>query len=120
MAKPGEQTSIKAIFQGMADGASGGFTILQGTVTKTSPLQIQITNDEKLILNQNNTYIPRHLTDYKTEVTVEWHTEVAAAHTHPIWGRKPILIHNALKKGDVVHILPLNHGKQYYVLDRIE
>lgn len=120
MAKAGEQTSIKAIFQGMAEEASGGFTILQGTVTKTDPIQIQIANDEKLILNHNNTYIPRHLTDYKTEVTVEWQTEVAAAHVHPILGRKPILIHNALKKGDVVHILPLNHGKQYYVLDRIE
>lgn len=125
MAEGTEKTSIKQLFQGMV---GNGAEVLQGTVKSTSPLKIQIANDEKLVIGPNITYVPRHLTDYDTEVTVEWRTEnegggsgyaAFSSHSHAIQGRKAIRVHNALKVGDVVHVLAFNHGKQYYVLDRV-
>lgn len=120
MAETSEAMSVKGMIQSIAESAAGGITILRGTVIQTNPLRIQAENDKKLFLGPNNSYIPRHLTDYRTEVTIEWGTEAAEGHSHAVSGRKTIVIHNALKVGDVVHILPLNHGKQYYILDRVE
>lgn len=125
MAEETEKTSLKQLFQGMA---GNGVEVLQGIVKSVGPLKIQIVNDEKLTIGPNITYIPRHLTDYSTEVTVSWRTENAsggsgdaayASHSHAIIGRKAITVHNALKVGDRVHLLSFNHGKQYYVLDRV-
>lgn len=125
MAEETEKTSLKQLFQGMA---GNGVEVLQGIVKSVGPLKIQIVNDEKLTIGPNITYIPRHLTDYSTEVTVSWRTENAsggsgdaayASHNHAITGRKAITVHNALKVGDRVHVLSFNHGKQYYVLDRV-
>jgi hypothetical protein len=125
MAEETEKTSLKQLFQGMA---GDGVEVLQGIVKSVGPLKIQIVNDEKLTIGPNITYIPRHLTDYSTEVTVSWRTENAsggsgdaayASHNHAITGRKAITVHNALKVGDRVHVLSFNHGKQYYVLDRV-
>lgn len=125
MAEETEKTSLKQLFQGMA---GDGVEVLQGIVKSVGPLKIQIVNDEKLTIGPNITYIPRHLTDYSTEVTVSWWTENAsggsgdaayASHNHAITGRKAITVHNALKVGDRVHVLSFNHGKQYYVLDRV-
>jgi len=125
MAEETEKTSIKQLFQGMV---GEGAEVLQGIVKSASPLKIQIVNDEKLTIGPNITYVPWHLTDYTTEVTVEWRTENAsggsgdaayASHNHAIVGRKKIIVHNALKVGDKVHVLSFNHGKQYFVLDRV-
>lgn len=125
MAEGTEQTSIKALFQGMA---GTGAEVLQGIVKSASPLKIQIVGDDKLTVGPNNVYVPRHLTDYDTEVTVQWQTEsrsggsgdaAFASHNHAISGRKAIRVHNALKVGERVHVLSFNHGKQYYVLDRV-
>ena len=105
MAEETEKTSIKQLFQGMV---GNGAEVLQGIVKSTSPLKIQIVNDEKLIIGQNITIVPWHLTDYSTEVTVHWRTESEsggsgdasfASHSHAIEGRKAITVHNALKMG---------------------
>lgn len=125
MADESEKTSLKQLIQGMT---SSGIEVLQGIVKSASPLKIQIVNDEKLIIGPNITYVPWHLMDYTTEVTVEWETENAsggsgeaayAAHRHAISGRKKITVHNALRTGEKVHVLSFNHGKQYFVLDRV-
>ena len=42
-----------------------------------------------------------------------------AEHRHAISGRKKITVHNALRTGEKVHVLSFNHGKQYFVLDRV-
>lgn len=121
----GGETSIKGLFQGMA---GEGVQVLQGIVKSVSPLKIQIVGDDKLIIGPNNICVPRHLTDYDTEVTVQWQTENRsggggyaefASHNHAITGRKVIKIHNALKKEEQVYVLSYSHGKQYYVLDRV-
>lgn len=125
MAEGTEKTSIKQLFQGMV---GNGAEVLQGIVKSTSPLKIQIVNDEKLIIGPNSTYVPWHLTDYDTEITVRWRTESESggsgdasfsSHSHAIEGRKAIRVHNALKVGEKVHVLAFNNGKQYYVLDRV-
>lgn len=126
MADETAKTSIKQLIQGMS---TPGIQFLQGTVVSTGPLRIQMVNDEKLIIGPNITIVPWQLTDYQTEMTpLEWETETAsggsgdsayASHAHVITGRKKVIIHNALKVGDKVHVLSFNNGKQYFVLDRV-
>lgn len=118
-----EKTSLKGMFQGMAAGET---EVLQGIVKSASPLKIQIVNDEKLIIGPNITYVPRHLTNYTTSCSL------AKGEKGSVYGpcsdgsrltdftfSGSITVHNALKAGERVHILSFNHGKQYYVLDRI-
>ena len=109
-------TSLKALFQGLA---GNGVHVLQGVVTSASPLKILVAGDAKLTVGPHNVYVPKHLTDYDTEATIEWQTEETAGHDHTVEGRKKIRIHNGLLAGDKVHLLAFNHGKQYYVLDRV-
>ncbi len=137
-----EKTSVKQLFQEMNKGNT--VEVLQGIVISENPIKIQMINDEKLIIGTNITYIPRHLTDYKTHIdivqkdgVVDSHTKIdgnhshsgvhgqtsATAHTHSldtfhIYDME-ITVYNALKVGEKVHILSFNHGKQYYVLDRV-
>lgn len=125
MSGEAEGTSIKQLFQSIA---GEGVEVWQGVVKSASPLRIQAVNDDKLVIGPNITYVPQHLTDYETEVTVHWQTgdtsggsgEAAfASHSHAVEGRKKITVHNALKAGDKVHILSFKHGKQHFVLGRV-
>lgn len=124
MADATAKTSIKQLFQGMA---SGEISIIQGKVISISPLKIQAINDEKLLIYQNIIFVPRHLTDY----TINCELSIGGEHAY-IRGSTSegssltsfsfggnILLHNALKVDDVVHMLSINHGKQYYILDRV-
>lgn len=137
-----EKTSIKQLFQQM--NGSNHVEVVQGIVKSENPIKIQIINDEKLMIGENITYIPRHLTDYKTKIDIvqndgdidsktkndgsHSHSGVhgqtsATPHSHAldsfnIFGAE-ITVYNALKAGEKVHILSFHQGKQYYVLDRI-
>lgn len=123
----GNETSLKQIFQSMS---VSGIEFLQGTVISASPLKIQITNDEKLIINERITIVPWHLTDYTTQATftvgggaLDSETNVVSAHSHKLitytLTKGTLTVHNALKVGEKVHVLSLNNGKKYYVLDRV-
>lgn len=150
-----ENTSLKQMIQEMNKNEN---EILLGIVKSINPLKIQIINDEKLIIGANNTYIPKHLTNYMTTVdiasgsvdglTVEggehkhmYNGNTATAedpeHSHKYNGETQtskhshtisalnitgatMTVYNALKVGESVHIMSFNHGKQYYVLDRVE
>lgn len=102
-----DKTSLKQLFQSMS---GKGVEVLQGIVQPGS--KIQIVNDEKLTINSNNTYIPRHLTDYTTECSIETNDG-----GNSVDGS--ITIKNALQAGEKVFVLSFNNGKQYYVLDRV-
>lgn len=131
MAQETEKTSLKGMIQDIA--GKGIPEVLQGIVKSADPLKIQVVNDEKLILGPNITFVPEHLTDYETEVTIAadygWRTQQRGggsgdpayeAHDHDIViSRKKIKVHNALKAGDKVYLLTYNHGKQYFVLGRV-
>ena len=120
--------SLKEIFQGMN---TGDAELMLGTVTQAKPLRITMENDEKLVITDRITIVPRHLTDYKTTATFELgagsivsYTEGDGTHTHHLVSFKlakgTITVHNALKLGEKVHVLSLCKGKLYYVLDRSE
>lgn len=97
-----------------------------GKVTSVSPLKVQITN--MLTLPQSVLIVPKHLTDYTVDITVDWTTENKsggsgessfASHNHDINGKKQIKVHNALKVGDKVALIRKTGGQSYYILDRI-
>lgn len=122
-------TSLKAMFQGAALVDS---EMLQGTVISTNPLKIQATNDSKLIITATSAIVPKHLTNYTAGCTLGY--DAARSTAIPTkWAGDPshkhnldsftlsgtVTIHNALRTGDKVHLLALQGGKKYYVLDRV-
>lgn len=102
-----KETSIKELFQGMIPNAAD---LLQGTVTSTKPLKIQIVNDSKLIISKLSAVIPKHLSNYKATVEILDSSEKK---------KMTVTVQNALKKGDKVHLIALQNGKKYFVLDRV-
>lgn len=135
-----KETSLKGLFQGMIPEA---VELLQGTVIQESPLRIQMTNDSKLIISENITVVPRSLTDHELEADVRLaggsidsetgkalspDSKTAGAygseqHIHKLTDftivRGVITVHNHLAKGDKVHVLAIQNGKKYFVLDRV-
>lgn len=109
-----------------ANEASQPSDFCYGKVTNTSPLQISI--EQKMILGAAQLVLTRNVTDYKTEITVDWKTgsksggsdEASfASHSHSVSGKKEITVHNALKKGEKVILLKKKGGQEYLVLDRV-
>lgn len=137
-------TSIKQIIQSMQ---VKDMEILEGVVTSQAPLNIQLVNNEKMVLNKDILIIPQHLTDYKTKmsfsaiagIVLSSKTKPAGSHNHTISGigststiedhehelndlqltQVEVTVHNALKKDERVLLLSYNNGKMYYVLDRV-
>ncbi|MCD8364585.1 MAG: DUF2577 domain-containing protein [Clostridiales bacterium] len=106
--------------------------LLQGTVTSVSPLTIKADGDDKLTIPASALVVPRHLQNYTTTCTISGGTvkggmtstiEYIAYHTHTLNSftdtNATITINNALVKGDRVHLLALQSGKKYVVLDRV-
>lgn len=125
---PADATSLKQLLQGIQ---VKDMTLLQGKVIQESPLKIQAVNDEKLIITEEIAIVPRHLTDYTATCdvwlgstgTIDSITQTDGAHSH---SQKTfsietanITIYNALKAGEMVHLLAFDSGKKYYVLDRV-
>lgn len=97
-----------------------------GTVVSVSPLSVKIT--ELLTLPQSVLVVPKSLTDYEVEVTVDWTTEnksggsgdsAFSAHNHGVSGKKKMTVHNALKIGDKVALIRQTGGQSYFILDKI-
>lgn len=101
--------------------------VVFGTVQTVSPLTIRI--EQKLTLGEKNLILTRNVTDYTVEMTVDHFTEESAggageaafaAHAHPYLGRKPFLVHNALRPGERVLLLRMQQGRKFVVIDRLE
>lgn len=93
-----------------------------GKVVSTNPLRVQITN--QLTIPSSLLVVPRQLTNYRVNVTLDWETEVNESenleeHKHDVSGSKTITINNALKVGDKVALLRKQGGQSYFILDRI-
>lgn len=104
--------------------ASKPAEICFGKVTSVSPLKIYV--DQKITLGKSQLVLARNVTDYQTEVTVEWLTEnkggsgdETALHNHRIIGRKKITVHNGLAVGDEVILIRQQGGQKYIVADKI-
>ncbi len=113
--------------------------LILAKVININPLQVKGVSDEKLFITEQSLYVPRHLTDYKTKISFDNSSVLQSFETEsrigldtgeakePIRSRlgftsnikHDITIYNALKVGDLVHLLALSKGKQYFILDRI-
>lgn len=106
--------------------ASQPSDFLFGKVTSTDPLKISV--EQKMTLGSAQLVLTRNVTDYKTEITIDWSTETTsggsyessfASHGHALSGKKEVTIHNALQVGDEVILLKKKGGQKYLVLDRV-
>lgn len=114
-----------------------------GDVLSTSPLQIDV--EQKMHLDDAQLILSRNVTDYITEVTVQWDTlteniththdvdltdsngdtvkgkaeSKTVKHAHDIEGRKQMMIHNGLLKGEKVILIRQQGGQKFIVVDRI-
>jgi hypothetical protein len=99
-----------------------------GTVTKASPLQIQVS--QKIVLTDAQLALTRNVTDYEVNVSITgWKTQTKsggsgyaefASHNHDIEiSKSKMTIHNALKVGDKVVMMKQKGGQQYLVIDRV-
>lgn len=107
-----------------------------GTVEEVSPLKIRI--DQKHLLYESDLKLSHLVRDYYVDITVQhstdsiygdWDTNhshpnvfpepIPTDHEHEYKGRKKILIHNGLLKGEKVVLLREQGGQMYYVLDRV-
>ena len=88
-----------------------------GKVTSVSPLKILV--EQKMILGLAQLVPTRNVTDFETEVTVDWQTETTSAHQHAIKGKKKITVHNGLVVGDEVLLIRQQGGQKFIVVDRV-
>lgn len=123
-------TSIKQLIQQMAPESIG---FVMGVVVKTAPISIQVVNNPKMVASGSMLIIPKHLTDYKTQISFDnpgiknvvkpySMDDVAGADyklTFQDAAKNEVTIYNSLKQGEKVHMLRFNGGKLYYVLDRV-
>lgn len=118
------KTIKKAAVQAMK--AEKPVEICFGKVTGVSPLKILV--DQKMTLGKSQLVLTRNVTDFTTEVTVNWNTENKsggsgdssfASHNHAVAGRKKITVHNGLVVGDEVILFRQQGGQKYVVVDRI-
>lgn len=118
------KTIKKAAVQAMK--AEKSVEICFGKVTNVFPLKIIV--DQKMILGKPQLVLARSVTDFTTEVTVDWITESTsgesenysfASHNHAVSGRKKITVHNGLVVGDEVILFRQQGGQKYVVADRI-
>ena len=109
-----------------ANNATNPVNVCFGKVTSVSPLKVSI--EQKMTLGAAQLVLTRNVTDYKTEVTIDWSTESKSggsgdasfdSHNHSISGKKEMTIHNGLNLGDEVILLKKKGGQKYLILDKV-
>ena len=110
-------------------------TIIYGTVETVSPLSVRI--DQKKLLEAEDLILSHFLRDHYVDITVSHKTEsiyeswdtshshpgtssIPIDHKHEYKGRKKILVHYGLKKGEKLALIRIQGGQMYYIIDRLE
>lgn len=97
-----------------------------GKVISISPLAIK--TDSNITLDEDFLVVPQRLTDYETEVEIDWYTENEgggagyaefASHKHEIKGIKKVKVLAHLKEGDNVILIRQDGGQEFLVYDRL-
>jgi len=104
-----------------------------GTVMKTSPLEVKIS--DQLTIDADFIDVCENVTERKIEITIQAKTESVEDHTHPLspgstgeagghehdikLTKKKITIHNALKVGDKVAMLRRARGQKFLIIDKV-
>ncbi len=126
---------VEAVKRAALDAVEAGkpVNVCFGLVLGTSPLQVRV--EQKMTLGMGQLVLSRNVTDYETEMEVDWETgeegqdhshdaqgggtgSQSARHTHRVTGRKKIRVCNRLKAGDQVVLVRVQEGQKFLVLDR--
>ena len=100
--------------------------VCYGKVINANPLKIVV--EQKFILEKPQLVLCRNVTDFTTNITMNWTSErawnydgdtILLTHSHEIKGKKQITVHNGLVVGDKVILIRQQNGQKYIVLDRI-
>lgn len=97
--------------------ASKPVNVYFGEVVSASPLQINV--DQKMMLGEKQLVLTEKVSDYTTELKVDWQTERESDHVHDISGRKKIVVYNGLGLGDKVILIRQQGGQKFIVIDRV-
>ena len=100
-----DNPSVKAMLAKLMDVRTS--SIIVGSVSKTSPLEIHAENDPNLIITDGNCFIPKGLTDHSVSIEI------------PSVGTKNCTIKGSLKRGDRVYMLSVERGALYFLLDKV-
>nr|DAQ93211.1 MAG TPA: Protein of unknown function (DUF2577) [Caudoviricetes sp.] len=101
-------------------------TMLVGVVVSESPLQIAL--DSTLIIPEERIMLTKNTCEWTMEMSVDHITENRsggggqaeyASHNHDYKGRKKYLVHNQLKKDDLVWLFQETGGQRYIAIDRV-
>lgn len=101
-------------------------TMLVGVVVSESPLQIAL--DSTLIIPEERIMLTKNTCEWTMEMSVDHVTENRAggggdaefaSHNHDYKGRKKYLVHNQLKKDDLVWLFQETGGQRYIAIDRV-
>ena len=101
-------------------------TMLVGLVVSESPLQIAL--DSTLIIPEDRIMLTKNTCEWTMEMSVDHITEnraggggyaESASHNHDYKGRKKYLVHNQLKKDDLVWLFQETGGQRYIAIDRV-
>lgn len=124
---------LKVIKQAALDAvnAQKPVQVCYGTVTTDSPLEITV--DQKTILEAEDLILCRNVTDYECDVEFSLKTEkLQHSHTgvhgptsvqtlqYEVKNKKKMKVYNALKKDDVVFLIREQGGQRFIVIDRIK
>ena len=109
--------SLKEAIQSMSGEPTN---LLRGVVVSTSPIQIKVENDEKIMLS-DTLRIPKHLTNHTVSVSIPAsgaHSQYSGdgKHSHE---NVTMTVNNGLVVGDVVYMIAMADNKQYLVIDRV-
>lgn len=125
---PDYNAFVKLIKQTALDAVEAGkpVVIYYGTVTKVSPLEINV--EQKLTLTEAQLVLTKAVTDHYVDIEVKHLTEkraggsgdpAFASHDHEYKGRKKIMIYNGLQKGERVLLVRFQKGQKFVVWDRV-
>lgn len=94
--------------------AGNPVNVLFGTVTKTSPLEVNV--DQRFTLPADLILVPESLTRYEVELQHN--------HSHPNGTTgdaltTPIVIREGLQPGDKVILIRVQGGQKYVVMDKV-
>lgn len=97
--------------------ASKPVNVYFGEVVSVSPLQINV--EQKMMLGEKQLVLTERVSDYTTELKVDWQTERESDHVHDISGRKKIVVYSGLGVGDKVILIRQQGGQKFIVIDRV-
>ena len=102
-----DETSIKALFQGLIPSQ---LSIITARVTSVSPLKCVSCNNEKLQITSGSLIVPNHL---------KKHTEnVSFFIENKTYTNVKMAVDSALKVNDIVFLLYLEQKSKFFVLGR--